>query len=79
MSIFDDIKAKADANGDGRLTKDDLNDFEGKLPQDQLDHLKQLADQNDDGKIDFRDVQNFNLGDTVNNLRSGMGGLFGGK
>lgn len=77
MNLFDDIKAKADANGDGKLTKDDLNDLEGKVPADKLEELKNIADQNHDGKVDFADVQNFNFGDSFKKAKDSLGGMFG--
>lgn len=79
MAIFDDLKAKADANGDGKLSADDLNDLRDKLPTEKFDQLKSLADQNDDGKISLEDVKSFNLGDTIGGLKDTLGGLFGGK
>lgn len=77
MSLLDDIKSKADANGDGKLSPEDLEDLRGHLPDDKLNQLKEMADQNDDGKLDFSDVQNFNFDATLEDLKGSIGGLFG--
>lgn len=69
MSLFDDIKTKADHNGDGKLTQEDLESFRGHLPDDKLNQLKDIADQNDDGKIDFTDVRDFNFDATLEDLK----------
>lgn len=79
MSVFDDIKAKADANGDGKLDQNDLSDLEGKIPQNKLAELKNLADQNGDGKVDFGDMQHINLDDTLTKAKDGFGSMFSGK
>ena len=49
MGLLDDLKAKADLNGDGKLSAEDLEQLKGTINGEQLDKLKQLADQNDDG------------------------------
>lgn len=79
MSLLDDIKAKADANGDGKLSVDDLTELKDKLPSDKLDELRQLADQNDDGKINVEDLKNFNIGDVLGNAKDSLGSIFGKK
>jgi Ca2+-binding EF-hand superfamily protein len=62
MSVVDDIKAKMDANGDGKLNKDDLEDMNQKgLDQDIVTQLKVRADQNGDGKVDLADLKAVNL------------------
>lgn len=76
MSVFDDIKAKADQNGDGKLSAADLDELKGQLPTDKLEQLKQLADQNDDGKISLDDVKSIDFGDMMNNAKNSLGGLF---
>ncbi|PID31844.1 hypothetical protein CR970_03700 [Candidatus Saccharibacteria bacterium] len=77
MSMFDDLKAKADANGDGKISKEDLDSLRDQLPGDQLDKLKNLADQNDDGKIDLNDIKSLDVGDTLRNAKDQLGSLFG--
>ena len=86
-----DAKAKADTNGDGKLSIDDLHS----LAQDHgvdsgvIDNLKDMADANDDGKIDFEDVRNGlqdfgdmmgdagqHVGNTVDGMKDRM---FGGE
>lgn len=78
MSVLDDIKAKVDANGDGKLSLDDLNELKDKLPTDKFDELKNMADQNDDGKVNFDDVKNLDFGDLINDAKSAFGDVFGG-
>lgn len=76
MSFIDDIKAKADANGDGKLTFEDLEHLKESHPEanEQLSKLQTRADANDDGKIDFSDARGM-FDDAMNNL----GGIFGKK
>jgi uncharacterized protein (DUF2141 family) len=76
MSVFDELKAKADANGDGKLTTEDLKSLEGKLPTEQLNGLKAKADANGDGKIDLSDLGG--LKDLGGNLGSKLGDTLGG-
>lgn len=73
MSIFDDLKAKADANDDGRLSVNDLDGLKDKIPTDQFDKLKEMADQNGDGKVSLDDIKGFSFGD----VKDKLGGLFG--
>lgn len=75
MSLIDDIKAKADANGDGKINKDDLEALRTGENSQKIDELKSLADQNDDGQLNFEDVKNFDLGDSVNDAKN----MFFGK
>ena len=69
MSLLDDLKAKADANGDGKISKEDIEALKKGNDDSMLDKLKDLADQNDDGKINFEDVKKFDLGDTISDLK----------
>jgi hypothetical protein len=74
MSVLDDIKAKMDANDDGKLNKDDLEDLKQKgLDQDIVTQLKVRADQNGDGKVDLADLKAVNL--DMSSLREDIGGL----
>lgn len=78
MSVFDDIKAKADANGDGTINMDDLNDFKDQLSPDQFAQLKEQLLGND-GQLSLGDLQNINLGnfgDTFNSIKDSLGGFF---
>lgn len=77
MSLLDDLKAKADVNGDGKLSADDLAGLKDKISPDQFDQLKQLADRNDDGSINFDDVKNLDFGSVVDDIKGAVGGLFG--
>ncbi len=69
MSLIDDLKSRADQNGDGKITKEDLESLQDKLPKDQLEKLKSVADQNGDGKVDMNDVKNLDLGDIAGKLK----------
>lgn len=79
MSLLDDLKKKADLNGDGKLSIEDLESLKDGANNEQLDQLKQLADQNGDGKLDLEDVKSFDFGKIVDNVKDQLGGLFGGK
>ena len=79
MGLIDDIKAKADQNGDGKISTADLESLKNGNNNDQLDKLKDLADQNDDGKLNFDDVKGFDFGKTISQAKDSLGGLFGKK
>ncbi|MDZ7786062.1 MAG: hypothetical protein U5L95_02990 [Candidatus Saccharibacteria bacterium] len=74
MSLFSDIKAKADANGDGKVNKDDLEALRDDMNGDKIDQLKSVADQNGDGKLTLDDVKNFDLGDTFDEAKNSLFG-----
>ena len=77
MSLLDDLKAKADVNGDGKLSADDLAGLKDKISPDQFDQLKQLADQNDDGKLNLDDIKGIDLDSIASDVKDRLGGLFG--
>jgi len=77
MSLLDDLKAKADQNGDGKLTLADLEKFKDKLPKGRLDELKKLADRNGDGKVSFDDIKSIDFGDLLSDAKNEFGSLFG--
>lgn len=79
MGLFDDIKAKADVNGDGKITPEDLEALKDGANNEKLDQLKGLADQNGDGKIDLADIKGFKFDNVIDNAKDKFGGLFGGK
>lgn len=79
MGLIDDIKAKADQNGDGKLSADDLESLKNGANNGQLDKLKDLADQNDDGKLGVDDIKGFDFGKTISDAKDSLGGLFGKK
>lgn len=58
MSIIDDIKQKADTNGDGNLSMEDLKHLKQEHPEmsTKFEELKQKA-AGQDGKLDFNDVK----------------------
>lgn len=79
MGLIDDLKAKADINGDGKLSTEDLESLKDGTNNEHLDKLKEVADQNGDGKIDFDDAKNLDFGNLANELKDSAGRLFGGK
>ena len=79
MSLLDDIKAKADLNGDGKIGLEDLESLKDGANNEQLDKLKEIADQNGDHKLDLEDVKSFDFGKAVEDAKNALGGLFGGK
>lgn len=58
MDIIDDVTAKADAHGDGKLGSEDLRDLQEKHPEaaSRIDPLIDQAEANDDGKINLIDL-----------------------
>lgn len=79
MSLLDDIKAKADLNGDGKVSVEDLEALKDGVNNDKVEQLKKIADQNGDDKIDVEDIKNINLDDIVAKAKDTFGNLFGGK
>jgi len=71
MSILDDIKAKADTNGDGKISKDDLEALKGGEHDEIIEQLKSKADLNDDGKLDLSDLKDVkgDVGDLLGGLK----------
>lgn len=82
MSLLDDIKAKADVNGDGKITTDDLESLRNNDNGDVIDQLKEKA-LGSDGKFSMEDVKsNFeelkkNAGDAVDKAKDSLGNIFG--
>ncbi len=79
MSLLDDLKAKADLNGDGKLGPEDLESLKDGANNEQIEKLKEFADQNGDGKLNLEDAKNIDLGNLANTVKEHLGGLFGGK
>ena len=79
MSLLDDLQAKADLNGDGKLSVEDLENLKDGVNNEELEKLKGLADQNGDGKIDFEDAKSFNFDNVVDVVKDKLSGIFGGK
>lgn len=74
MSLIDDIKAKMDKDGDGKLNKADLdtfNDNDGKNKS-MIERLKAIADQNDDGRLSMDDIKNFDFNATKDSFKKNM-------
>ncbi len=78
MGLLDDLKSKADANGDGKITKDDLDALanDNSDLKDQVEKLKTLADQNEDGKLSMDDTKNIDFGNLIDSAKDSLGGLF---
>ncbi len=79
MSLMDDLKSKADLNGDGKLSMDDLEVAKDKVTPEQWEKLKEIGDRNGDGKVDIADLKDFNFGGVAHDIKENLGGLFGGK
>lgn len=73
MALLDDLKKRADANGDGKLTKADLDSFNTPENKQKIDELKKTADRNGDGKVDFSDAKGLDLGQLAKDAKN----LFG--
>lgn len=85
MGLLDNIKAKADANGDGKVSAADLEALKDGLNNEQLDKIKEKF-LGKDGKLSLEDLKSLNLdslkssaGDIVNNAKDTLGGVFGKK
>ena len=80
QKVIADAQAKADANGDGKLSVEDLDALakEHGIDPKVLDGVKAKADANGDGRIGFEDLKSGvgQLGDMVAGLKDK---LFGGK
>lgn len=80
MSIIDDIKARVDANGDGKISKEDLESLQAEGENNQIiEKLKEFADQNGDGSISLDDIKSIDLGSVGDTIKEGLGGLFSQK
>lgn len=79
MSLFDDMKAKADANADGKLSAEDLGSFQDQMPADMFEQLQTKLDGNGDGALDMSDLSGMDLGGILDQATSFFDGLFGGK
>lgn len=85
MSLLDDIKAKADANGDGKLSLEDLDGLRNGENGEIIDRLREKAF-GSDGKLSMDDLKNFNFdtlksttGDLIEDAKKSFGDLFGKK
>ncbi len=74
MGLLDELKAKADASGDGKVSTEDLNALKEKYAGEGsvFETLQQKADANGDGKLNLGDLQDIgdNLGDTLTSLKN---------
>jgi len=57
MGLFDELKAKADMNNDGKIDKADLDHLNNGENSSMIDNLKAKADTNNDGKLSFDDIK----------------------
>lgn len=73
MALMDELKKYADANGDGKLSKADLDTFNTPENKQKIDELKMAADRNSDGKVDFNDAKGMDLGQLAKDAKN----LFG--
>jgi hypothetical protein len=73
MGLFDALKAKADMNGDGKITKEDLESLKSPENKDKIEQLKGVADRNKDGKLDLSDAKGLDFGQLAKDAK----GLFG--
>ncbi len=69
MSLIEDIKAKADQSGDGKVSKDDLESMKDGNNDGIIDKLKGMADQNEDGRLSFDDIKSIDLGGTLKDIK----------
>ncbi len=70
MALFDELKKRADANGDRKLTKADLGALNTPENKQKIDELKKTADHNGDGKVDFSDAKNLDLGQLAKDAKN---------
>lgn len=68
MGLLDDLKAKADANGDGKISLEDLEALRDGSNNSAIDKIKEVA-QNTGGKIDFEEIKNLNIGEVIDYLK----------
>lgn len=76
MDIFNLIKEKIDANGDGKLDTGDLEGLQGMIPADMFEQLKGKIDASGDGKIGLEDIQSLDFGGMLGGLGDTLGGFF---
>lgn len=86
MSLLDDIKAKADANGDGKINMEDLEALRTDENGSIIDQLKEKV-AGEDEKLNFDDIKNIDFnalgsaaGDAINDAKDSLlGNIFGDK
>lgn len=69
MSLFNNLKAKADVDGDGKIAKADLDALKSPENKAKIDDLKLKADQNKDGKVDLQDIKGANFGQLAKDVK----------
>ena len=76
MDFIKILQQKADANGDGKITKEDLEQVKDTLSKhnDTLQKLKDKADANGDGKVDLGEAKK-----SLNDISNLKDKLFGKK
>lgn len=76
MNIIDTIKSKMDANGDGKISVEDLEALKDSANKSVIDNLKKKADANKDGKLDLKDLESLPVNKWLKDLK---GSIFGKK
>lgn len=69
MALFDELKKRADVNGDSKITKEDLDAVKSPENKDKIEKLKTMADSNKDGKVDLSDAKGLDLGQIANGVK----------
>jgi hypothetical protein len=80
MGLLEDLQTKADVNGDGSLSPEDLTSIgeQNGLDAQALEDLKSKLDPNGDGAFNLQDIQDSlggNLPDLGNVTEGGFGGI----
>lgn len=81
QKLLTDAQAKADANGDSKLTADDIQALASQYGLDQslVDGLKEKGDVNGDGTVNIEDLKEaasqFNLGGVAEQAQGVLGDL----
>jgi Ca2+-binding EF-hand superfamily protein len=70
MALFDDLKKRADVNGDGKITKDDLTALNTPENKSKIDELRKSADRNGDGKLNMSDVKNIDFKQAAQDIKN---------
>lgn len=74
MNIINTIKAKMDANGDGKISVEDLEALKDGTNKSLITKLKKQADANKDGKLDLQDLKDLPVDRWANDLKKSVFG-----
>lgn len=78
MGLLEDLQAKADLNGDGKLAPEDLTSLGEQygLDTQTIEDLKSKVDPNGDGSLDVNEIKDSLAGFDVTSLtEGGFGGI----